>query len=66
MHQNIFVCSNAQHKIKVVISEQHKKNIIHEQHKCLIIVSFIAQNWLTLGSKNLITEQHKMLDFLKG
>jgi hypothetical protein len=52
---------------KVVISEQHEKYfIIREQHKFLIFVSFIAQNWLTLGSKNLITEQHEMLDFLKG
>jgi hypothetical protein len=40
--------------------------IIPEQHKFLLFVSFIAQNWLTLGSKNSITEQHKMLDFLKG
>jgi hypothetical protein len=67
MRQNIFVCSDAQHKIKIVVSKQHKKYfIIREQHKYLIFVSFIAQNWLTLGSKNLITEQHKMLDFLKG
>jgi hypothetical protein len=43
-----------------------KSSIICEQHKFLIFVSFIARNWLTLGSKNLITEQHKMLDFLKG
>jgi hypothetical protein len=40
--------------------------IIPEQHKFLLFVSFIAQNWLTLGSKHLIPEQHKMLDFLKG
>ncbi len=40
--------------------------IIPEQHKFLLFVSFIAQNWLTLSSKNLILEQHKMLDFLKG
>ncbi len=40
--------------------------IIREQHKFIIFVSFIAQNWLTLGSKNLIIEQHEMLDFLKG
>jgi hypothetical protein len=39
---------------------------IREQHKFLLFVSFIAQNWLTLGSKNVITEQHKILDFLKG
>jgi hypothetical protein len=54
MHQNIFVCSDVQHKIKAVISEQHKNYfIIREQHKFLIFVSFIAQNWLTLGSKKL-------------
>ena len=40
--------------------------IISEKHKFLLFVSFIAQNWLTLGSKNSIPEQHKMLDFLKG
>ncbi len=44
----------------------HKYFIIREQHKFLLFVSFIAQNWLTLGSKNLITEQYKILDFLKG
>jgi hypothetical protein len=55
-----------QHEIKVVISEQHKNILFfREQHKFLIFVSFIAQNWLTLGSKNLITELHKRLDFLK-
>ncbi len=39
--------------------------IVCEQHKFLLFVSFISQNWPTLGSKNLITEQHKMLDYLK-
>jgi hypothetical protein len=28
MHQNIFVCSEEQHKIKVVISEQHKNILL--------------------------------------
>ncbi len=37
-----------------------------EQHKFLLFVSLIAQNWLRKGSTNLITEQHKMLDFLNG
>jgi hypothetical protein len=40
--------------------------IFPEQHEFLLFVSFIAQNWLTMGSKHLIPEQHKMLDFLKG
>jgi hypothetical protein len=39
---------------------------ISEQHKFLLFVFFIAQNWMTMGSKNLIPVQHKMLDFLKG
>jgi hypothetical protein len=47
-----------------MISEQHKNIfIIPEQHKFSIFASFVALNWLTLGSKNLITEQHKMLEF---
>ncbi len=28
MCQNIFICSNAQHKIKVVISEQHENILL--------------------------------------
>jgi hypothetical protein len=28
MRQNIFVCSDEQHKIKVVISEQHKNILL--------------------------------------
>jgi hypothetical protein len=67
MCRNIFICSDAQHDIKLVISEQHQIFfIIRKQHEFLIFVSLIAQNWLTLGFKTLITEQHKMLDFLKG
>jgi hypothetical protein len=67
MHQNIFVCSDEQHQIKVMISEQHKNILLFlSRINLLLFVSFIAQNWLTLGSKNLIPEQHKMLDFLKG
>jgi hypothetical protein len=42
-----------------------RKNL-RQAAQILIFVSFIAQSWLTLGSKNLITEQHEMLDFLKG
>ncbi len=40
--------------------------IIREQHEFIIFVSVIARNCLTMSSKNLITEQHEMLDFLKG
>ncbi len=41
---NVFVCSDAQHEIKIVVSEQHEKYfIICEQHKFLIFVSFIAE-----------------------
>jgi hypothetical protein len=67
MRRNIFVCSDAQHEIKVVISEQHKNILLFvSRTNFLLFVSFIARNWLTLCSKNLIIEQHKMLDFLKG
>jgi hypothetical protein len=58
----LFQCT-AQNKSNDFCAAQ-KYFIIRKQHKFSIFVSFIAQNWLTLGSKNLITEQNKMLDFL--
>jgi hypothetical protein len=40
MHQNIFVCSDAQHEIKVVISEQHKNILLFVSSANFIICLF--------------------------
>jgi hypothetical protein len=42
-----------------LMERDNKYFFIREQHKFLLFVSFIARNWLTLGSKNVITEQNK-------
>ncbi len=66
MRRNIFVCSNEQHKIKVVISEPHKNILLILSSTIYFICFFNCPNEADSGLQNLNSRAARNAWFSEG